>query len=148
MDYAKSSHGWWVRYHYVDKKPKFQKLFKDKDYSSKDIAYKEAVIYLKHLKEKYPHEEKPFGKRVKNYRKPAKQKPKGYQPMGGVSRTKHPNGDYWGATISHEKYKQRMKTFSVNKFGEKEAERLAIITRILMLHSHPVKECRPFCAKF
>lgn len=147
LNYKNTSQGWWVRYHYEEGNPLFQKVFKDKDYRDNQfLSYEAAQNHLKTLEKNHPYDSS--GPRQKNSRMVCKQAKKLSQPIIGVARRIHINGDYWDANVSHEKYKQIHRTFSVNKHGEREAERLAIMARILFLHAHPVKECRPFYVKF
>lgn len=148
LHYKNQAPGWWVRYHYVDGNPEFQKVFKDRDYMNSRAANIAASKYLSKLKREHPYEEKPLCSRQINPRGVSQHKLKSTQPIHGVARRTHIHGDYWDATVSHEKYKQIHKTFSVGKYGERESERLAIMARILFLHSHPVKECRPIYVSF
>lgn len=140
----KHQHGWWVRYfEYGAKKPNEQKFFSDKMYQGREFAYAEAKRFDDHLKEKYNYEarRKPIGSPNPDIRKPKKKNKANKTGILGVQRTKRirPNGTVYETYVASYPIapgKTKLHVFSISKFGERVAFRLAIMARLIGLSNY------------
>ena len=117
-DYA-NAHGWWVRLHRDE--VQFQQMFWDSHYPSISEALRAAVKYRHEVLSSFPLEKKVSNRSFKAlstspeeriHRRTGKGKRKPYE--------------YWESCWYDENHKLNKKNFSVNKYGEEEARRLAL----------------------
>ncbi|PCI23507.1 MAG: hypothetical protein COB67_12735 [SAR324 cluster bacterium] len=140
----KYQHGWWVRYfEYGAKKPVEQKFFSDKMYQGREFAYVEAKRFDLRLKDKYNYEarRKPKGSPNPDIRRPKRRNKANKTGVLGVQRATRlrPGGTIYVSYIASYPIaprKNKLHVFSVNKFGDRIAFRLAIMARILGLASY------------
>lgn len=122
-NYKRRADGWWVRLQSRGKR--FSKFFKDSDYASKDAALAAAQRHYRRLAR-----ENPKMSRQEN----AERQTARTGDIIGVRRLLKPRFgqlyEVWEARWSPKKYQRRVKTFSIEKFGEEEAKRLAIEARL------------------
>lgn len=116
-------HGWFVRY--MREGALFRKVFSDRDYGGEEGSLAAAEEFHKQLISYFP---------PKTRKEHSEQRRKNSRDIIGVSRitkaTKGHKYDFWQATWTDAKLgKCRNKAFSINKYGEDEARRLAIETR-------------------
>lgn len=125
-NYKRRADGWQVRLQ--RRGEKFSKFFKDSDHKNEDVALKAARKFYNQLCKEHPemtpqeHAERKTARTgeiigVRRLLKVDKR-------WGGN------NYEVWEAKWSHKKYQRRVKTFSIEKYGEEEAKRLAIDARL------------------
>lgn len=123
---SKKTHGWQVRITYQGKY--YSKLFSDSLHGGRDKALERAILYRNQL-------EKKIG-RPRTDRVIVTKSPRNKTGVIGVRRTYHYTGSYkedgspnttevYEVSWQPEKNKIQKKTFSIRKYGEKEAFRLA-----------------------
>jgi len=140
----KYQHGWWVRYfEYGAKRPVEQKFFSDRMFSGREFAYLEAQRYEKKLKEKYNYAERrqPEGSPNPDIRRPKIKNKANKTGILGVQRSRRirPGGKLYEAFIASYPIaprKNKLHVYSISKYGERVAFRLAIMARILGLASY------------
>jgi len=140
----KYQHGWWVRYfEYGAKRPVAQKFFSDRMFSGREFSYLEAQRYEKILKEKFNYKDRrqPEGSPNPDIRRPKIRNKANKTGILGVQRSKRirPGGKIYEAYIASYPIaprKNKLHVYSVSKFGEHNAFRLAIMARILGLASY------------
>ncbi len=125
-NYKRRADGWWVRLQRQGRK--FSKFFKDSDFASKDAAFEAAQTFYNQLAAEHPKA---------TPQEHAERKTARTGEIIGVRRLlkidERWNGsiyEVWEAKWSHGKKRQRVKTFSIEKYGEQEAKRLAIEARL------------------
>ncbi|PCI27090.1 MAG: hypothetical protein COB67_09380 [SAR324 cluster bacterium] len=146
----KYQHGWWVRYfEYGAKRPVAQKFFSDRMYRGREFSYLEAQRFESHLKEKYNYAERrqPEGSPNPDIRRPKIRNKANKTGILGVQRSRRvrPGGKIYEAYIASYPVaprKNKLHVYSVSKFGEKTAFRLAIMARILGLAGYYDKRYR------
>lgn len=132
-DYS-DQHGWWVRIR-RDNTP-FQKFFYDSHYSTIGESLRAAIQYRHEIISSFPLERKRQGI------------PRSLplEPENRIARrvTKGKNQPYifWQAVWYDENHKKQLKRFSVNKYGEEEARKLALelATKSHNTNPKPIKE--------
>jgi len=126
----RESHGWEVRFQSVDKSKEINQFFSDKKYGGKNEAlkiaksFRDAIEYEKKVEITLSHLN-------------VKMKSRNKSGFVGVHRTKHTDKkkyntyvyDVWQAHFPISRNKQRSKRFSITKYGEVEALRLALEAR-------------------
>ena len=121
-NYERHSKGWWVRLH--RRGELISKFFKDSDYPNKSAAKKAAQEYYRQLASENPKmSRRDFAER----RMAHSSEIIGVQKVVSV-RFGH-EYESWKARWSPKKGVRRVKTFSVDFYGEEEAKRLAIEAR-------------------
>lgn len=126
MDYE-YTHGWTVRYRV--KKITYSKLFSDRKLGGKLKALQAAKEYLELMLEKYP---KPT--RLQRALTPSKRNKSG---TPGVSRCVTHRAtfleEYWLAECLLPDGTRKYKRFSIKKYGERKAKKLAVAARLEMV---------------
>ena len=124
-NYKKRADGWQVRLQ--RRGEKFSRFYKDSDYKSKDTALRSARRFYNQLCKENPKSTRQDHAQRKTART---------GEIVGVRRLlkvdKRWGGniyEVWEAKWSQEKYQRRVKTFSIEKYGEEQAKRLAIEAR-------------------
>lgn len=122
-NYKRRADGWWTRLQ--SRGRRFSKFFKDSDYADTEAALRAAQRHRRRLLR-----ENPQMSRQENAERTTAKTGK----IIGVRRViqKRFGHEYavWQARWSPRKYVRRVRTFGVDKYGEKEAKRLAIETRL------------------
>lgn len=122
-NYKRRADGWLVRLQ--RRKKKFSYFFKDSDYGSKSAALQAARQRYSRLVEENPKISR---------QEHAERETSRTGEIIGVRRLLKPRFGHvyevWEARWSPKKNKRRVKTFSIEKFGEEEAKRLAIEARL------------------
>ncbi len=122
-NYKNRANGWQVRLQCRGKS--FSEFFKDSDYANKDDALEAAQKHYRRLRRKHPK----MSRLEFAERKTART-----GEIIGVRRLLKPRYGHiyevWEARWSPKKYVRRVKTFGIEKYGEEEAKRLAIETRL------------------
>lgn len=122
-NYKRRADGWWVRLQ--SRGRKFSKFFKDADYANEEAALRAAQRHRRRLLRENPQ----MTRRENAERQTAKT-----GKIIGVRRLIQTRFGHeyavWQARWSPRKYARSVKTFSVEKYGEKEAKRLAIEARL------------------
>ena len=123
-NYKRRADGWWVRLQ--SRGAKFSKFFKDSDYAGD----REATLRAAQRHHRRLMRENPQMSRQEN----AERTTAKTGDIIGVRRViqKRFGHEYavWQSRWSPRKYTRRVRTFGVDKYGEKEAKRLAIETRL------------------
>ena len=115
--------GWFVRY--MREGALFRKTFNDNDYGGEDQSYAAAEEFHRQLVSYFP---------PRTRKEHSEQRRKNSREIIGVSRVtkviKNKEYDFWQASWTDVSLgKSRNKVFSVNKYGEEEAKRMAVETR-------------------
>lgn len=123
-NYKRRADGWWARLQ--SRGVKFSKFFKDSDFAGDtEAAMRAAVRYRRRLLR-----ENPQMSRTEN----AERKTAKTGKIIGVRRViqKRFGHEYavWQARWSPKKYQRRVRTFGVEKYGEKTARKMAIEARL------------------
>lgn len=122
-NYKNRVDGWQVRL--LCRGETFSQFFKDSDYVSKETALKAARKYYRQLTSEHPKMS-----RQEN----AERKTSRTGEIIGVRRLLKPRFGHtyevWEAKWSPKKYQRLVRTFSIEKYGEEEAKRLAVEARL------------------
>ena len=126
-NYKNRVDGWQVRLQ--RRSEKFSKSFKDSDYKNKDAALKAARKFHNQLCKEHPK---------LTPQEHAERKTVRTGEIIGVRRllkvdkrwSEEHIYEVWEAKWSHKKYQRKVRTFSIEKYGEEEAKRLAIEARL------------------
>ncbi len=122
-NYKRRANGWWVRLQ--SRGEKFSKFFKDSDYTSKAAALRAAREHHRELLRDHP--------KISRQENAERQTVRTGKIIG-VRRLVKPRFGHayevWEARWSPSKYERRVKTFSIEKYGVREAKRLAIEARL------------------
>ena len=126
-NYKNRANGWQVRLQ--RRGVKFSRFYKDSDYKSKDTALKSARRFYNQLCKEHPkltpqeHAERETVRTGKII---------GVRRLLKIDKRWSEEHIYevWEAKWSHKKYQRRVKTFSIERYGEEEAKRLAIEARL------------------
>lgn len=122
-NYKRRADGWWVRLQRNG--VKYSAFFKDSDYASKWVALNVARNYFLKLSREHPRSRKDYAERktsrsrsgIVGVRKVVKER-KGHEY------------EFWIATWSPKMgANQKCKAFSIDRYGKREAKRLAIEAR-------------------
>lgn len=124
FDYG-NTHGYVVRY--MRDRALFQKLFSDGRYGSEEAAFEVARLYLTELKNAFPPMNRREFSEIKR-KKNSKSGLVGVYKNKSISR-KRWTYEFWVAQWTPTKGEYKHKRFSINKYGEEEAKRLAIEAR-------------------
>jgi len=125
-NYKNRVDGWQVRLQ--SRGEKFSKFFKDSDYKSKDTALKSARRFYNQLCKENPKSTRQDHAERKTVRTG---EIIGVRRLLKVDKRWSEEHIYvvWEAKWSHKKYQRRVRTFSIEKYGEEEAKRLAVEAR-------------------
>ncbi len=122
-NYKRRANGWWVRLQC--RGVKFSKFFNDSDYTGKTAALRAAREHYRALVRDNPKRSRQENAELQTIRT---------GKIIGVRRLVKPrfghNYEVWEARWSPRKYERRVKTFSIEKYGVREAKRLAIEARL------------------
>ena len=126
-NYKRRADGWWVRLQRQGRK--FSKFFKDSDYASRAAALREARQFYKLLCREHP---KTTGREHAERETARTGEIIGVRRLLKIDKRWRDEHVYevWEAKWSHKKNQRRVKTFSVEKYGEEAAKRLAIEARL------------------
>jgi len=124
----KSSHGWWVRL----RSAHIQKVFSDLAHGSKSRSLKAAIKFRDACIRDLAKRGMPIGRKPKGHHKnPTIRNRTGFVGVHYVIRRSNDgsrNKSYIGSYYP-QRYKHLVRSFSVNKYGEKRALKLAIAFR-------------------
>lgn len=124
-NYKNRADGWWVRLQWRGEK--FSRFFKDADYGGKSGALKSARQFNRELRSTYP---KPTRQENSQRQTARTGKIIGVRRLVKTDkRWENLTYEVWEARWSHKKYQRRVRTFSIEKYGEEEAKKLAIEAR-------------------
>lgn len=122
-NYKRRANGWWVRLQCRGEK--FSKFFKDSHYGGKTAALRAAREHYRELVRENPKRSRQENAEMKTVRT---------GKIIGVRRIEQSrfghSYEVWQARWSPRKYTRRVRTFSIEKYGEREAKRLAIEARL------------------
>ena len=126
-NYKNRANGWQVRLQ--RRGVKFSRFYKDSDYKSRDTALKSARRFYNQLCKEHPkltpqeHAERETVRTGEII---------GVRRLLKIDKRWSEEHIYevWEAKWSHKKYQRRVKTFSIERYGEEEAKRLAIEARL------------------
>lgn len=125
-NYKRRADGWWVRLQRQGRK--FSKFFKDSDYAGSAAALRDARSFYKLLCAEHPKTTRQEHAERKTARTG---EVIGVRRLLKIDKRWNENAyEVWEAKWSHKKNRRRVKTFSVEKYGEEEAKRLAIDARL------------------
>lgn len=122
-NYKRRANGWLVRLQCRNEK--FSKFFKDSDYSGKTAALRDAREHYRELVRDNPKRSRQENAELKTVRT---------GKIIGVRQVQQlrfgHTYEVWQARWSPRKYERRVRTFSIEKYGKREAKRLAIEARL------------------
>jgi len=124
----RSSHGWWVRLRFAN----IQKAFSDIACGSKSKSLKAAIKFRDACLRDRAEKGLSIGRKPKGHHKnPTVRNRTGIVGVHCVIKTNKDDSPikYYVSTYYPQKYQHCVKTFSVNKYGEKRAFKLAVAFR-------------------
>lgn len=140
MDYKGKAHGWWVRLRFAG----VQKYFTDLSCGSKTASYKAAVEFRDKTIRKLKQQGIRIGRKPKgHHRQPTVNSKTGIVGIH-VTEKVTPGGvllKNYVATYYPGKYKHAVGSFSVNKYGNKRALKLAMAFRREGISNLAKQEC-------
>jgi len=125
-NYKNRVNGWLVRLQCRGEK--FSGFFKDSDYASKNAALNAARRFYNKLRKEHPK----LTRQENAERKTARTgEIIGVRRLLKIDKRWEGNTyEVWEAKWSHKKYQRRVRTFSIEKYGEEKAKKLAIEARL------------------
>lgn len=117
-DYVQS-HGWWVRVRRED--AQFQQMFLDSHHATISEALREAIKYRHEILSSFAQDKKTSARRFKTLSTDPLERI--YRRTGKGKRIPY---EYWESCWYDKNHDLKRKLFSVNKYGEEEARRLAL----------------------